>query len=92
MYYFSSQISNDIYHGDEDTSYAWVREYHWDVGFKKILIIFSKLNLLLLTLIIEQVKGDDAEDPTTYLVHFDENTARYLVLCEINFLEMDRRL
>ncbi|XP_078435256.1 hydroxyproline-rich glycoprotein family protein [Wolffia australiana] len=48
--------SQNIYEGDEDNTYTWVREYHWDV------------------------KGDNAEDPTTYLVHFDEDAARYLPL------------
>ena len=27
----------------------------------------------------QQVRGDDADDPTTYLVSFDDTEARYLV-------------
>lgn len=50
------ELSKDIYDEDEDVSYSWVREYHWDV------------------------RGDDADDPTTFLVSFDESEARYLPL------------
>ncbi|KAE9588076.1 hypothetical protein Lal_00003189 [Lupinus albus] len=50
------ELSKDIYDENEDVSYSWVREYHWDV------------------------RGDDADDPTTYLVSFDESEARYLPL------------
>ncbi|KAK6914823.1 RNA polymerase II associated factor Paf1 [Dillenia turbinata] len=50
------ELSKDIYDEQEDISYSWVREYHWDV------------------------RGDDADDPTTYLVLFDNNEARYLPL------------
>lgn len=28
---------------------------------------------------VQQVRGDDADDPTTYLVSFDEHEARYVV-------------
>ncbi|KAJ1378149.1 RNA polymerase II associated factor Paf1, partial [Sesbania bispinosa] len=49
-------LSKDIYDENEEISYSWVREYHWDV------------------------RGDDADDPTTYLVSFDESEARYLPL------------
>ncbi|KAK7261770.1 hypothetical protein RIF29_28089 [Crotalaria pallida] len=50
------ELSKDIYDENEDVTYTWVREYHWDV------------------------RGDDAGDPTTYLVSFDESEARYLPL------------
>lgn len=50
------ELSKDIYDENEDTSYSWVREYHWDV------------------------RGDDADDPTTYLVSFNKTDARYLPL------------
>ncbi|XP_061359135.1 protein PAF1 homolog [Gastrolobium bilobum] len=50
------ELSKDIYDENEEVSYSWVREYHWDV------------------------RGDDADDPTTYLVSFDESEARYLPL------------
>ncbi|MED6138519.1 Protein PAF1 [Stylosanthes scabra] len=50
------ELSKDIYDENEDISYSWVREYHWDV------------------------RGDDAHDPTTYLVSLDESEARYLPL------------
>ncbi|WJX91963.1 hypothetical protein P8452_73674 [Trifolium repens] len=50
------ELSKDIYDEDEEVSYSWVREYHWDV------------------------RGDDAHDPTTFLVSFDESEARYLPL------------
>ncbi|GMI73059.1 hypothetical protein HRI_000975200 [Hibiscus trionum] len=50
------ELSKDMYDEDEDISYSWVREYHWDV------------------------RGDDANDPTTYLVSFDEGEARYVPL------------
>ncbi|CAL0324103.1 unnamed protein product [Lupinus luteus] len=50
------ELSKDIYDENEDISYSWIREYHWDV------------------------RGDDADDPTTYLVSFDESEARYLPL------------
>ncbi|KAJ3692593.1 hypothetical protein LUZ60_011688 [Juncus effusus] len=41
---------------EEEMSYSWFREYHWDVV------------------------GDDVDDPTTYLVTFDDKAARYLPL------------
>ncbi|CAK8560254.1 unnamed protein product [Lathyrus sativus] len=50
------ELSKDIYDEDEDVSYSWVREYHWDV------------------------RGDDAHDPTTFLVAFDDSEARFLPL------------
>ncbi|XP_038971465.1 protein PAF1 homolog [Phoenix dactylifera] len=50
------ELSKDMYDENEDISYSWVREYHWDV------------------------RGDDADDPTTYLVTFDNKAARYLPL------------
>ncbi|KAJ1388736.1 RNA polymerase II associated factor Paf1 [Sesbania bispinosa] len=50
------ELSKDIYDENEEVSYSWVREYHWDV------------------------RGDDADDPTTFLVSFDELEARYLPL------------
>ncbi|OIV89932.1 hypothetical protein TanjilG_00448 [Lupinus angustifolius] len=50
------ELSKDIYDENEDVSYSWVREYHWDV------------------------RGEDADDPTTFLVSFDESEARYLPL------------
>nr|AFK35982.1 unknown [Lotus japonicus] len=50
------ELSKDIYDENEDVSYSWVREYHWDV------------------------RGDDADDPTTFLVAFDELEARYVPL------------
>ncbi|KAL5176372.1 Protein PAF1 [Glycine soja] len=50
------ELSKDIYDENEDVSYSWIREYHWDV------------------------RGDDADDPTTFLVAFDESEARYLPL------------
>nr|DAD26472.1 TPA_asm: hypothetical protein HUJ06_027940 [Nelumbo nucifera] len=53
---YESQLGKDVYDENEDVSYSWVREYHWDV------------------------RGDDADDPTTYLVTFDDEAARYLPL------------
>ncbi|PON54355.1 RNA polymerase II associated factor Paf [Parasponia andersonii] len=50
------ELSKDMYDENEDVSFSWVREYHWDV------------------------RGDDADDPTTYVVSFDETEARYLPL------------
>lgn len=50
------EIEKDIYDENEDISYSWVREYHYDV------------------------RGDDVDDPTTYLVSFGETEARYLPL------------
>ncbi|CAH1422700.1 unnamed protein product [Lactuca virosa] len=50
------ELSKDIYDENEDISYTWVREYHWDV------------------------RGEDADDPTNYLVAFDESEARYMPL------------
>ncbi|XP_042435739.1 protein PAF1 homolog isoform X1 [Zingiber officinale] len=41
---------------NEDTTYTWLREYHWDV------------------------RGEDTDDPTTYLVTFGEKDAHYLPL------------
>lgn len=52
----ANELSKDIYDENEDTTYSWIREYHWDV------------------------RGDDANDPTTFLVSFDDNEARYLPL------------
>ncbi|KAL1199384.1 PAF1-like protein [Cardamine amara subsp. amara] len=48
------ELSKDMHDENEDISYTWVREYHWDVG------------------------GDNANDPGTYLVSFDDGTASYL--------------
>ncbi|KAJ6826245.1 putative protein PAF1-like protein [Iris pallida] len=48
------ELSKDIYDENEDVSYSWVREYHWDV------------------------RGDNIDDPTTFLVNFEEDEARYL--------------
>ncbi|XP_010934933.4 protein PAF1 homolog isoform X2 [Elaeis guineensis] len=50
------ELSKNMYDENEDISYSWVREYHWDV------------------------RGDVADDPTTYLVTFDDKAARYLPL------------
>ncbi|KAL4583788.1 hypothetical protein LXL04_008372 [Taraxacum kok-saghyz] len=50
------ELSKDIYNENEDISYTWVREYHWDV------------------------RGEDADDPTNYLVAFGESEARYMPL------------
>ncbi|MQL86103.1 hypothetical protein Taro_018632 [Colocasia esculenta] len=50
------ELSKDIFDESEDTTYSWIREYHWDV------------------------RGDDTDDPTTYLVNFDNSAARYLPL------------
>ncbi|XP_010548643.1 PREDICTED: protein PAF1 homolog [Tarenaya hassleriana] len=50
------ELSKDTHDENEEISYSWVREYHWDV------------------------RGDDADDPTTYLVSFDDRVARYLPL------------
>ncbi|XP_020600141.1 protein PAF1 homolog [Phalaenopsis equestris] len=50
------ELSKDMYDENEDISYCWVREYHWDV------------------------RGDDVDDPTTFLVNFDDHVARYLPL------------
>ncbi|ESW07627.1 hypothetical protein PHAVU_010G145300 [Phaseolus vulgaris] len=50
------ELSKDIYDENEDVSYSWIREYHWDV------------------------RGDDADDPTTFFVAFDDSEARYLPL------------
>lgn len=50
------ELSKDIYDENEDISYTWVREYHWDV------------------------RGEDADDPTNFLVAFGESEARYMPL------------
>ncbi|XP_044487061.1 protein PAF1 homolog [Mangifera indica] len=50
------ELSKDMYDENEDVSFSWVREYHWDV------------------------RGDDADDPTSYLVSFDDDEARYVPL------------
>ncbi|KAI3727281.1 hypothetical protein L1987_67094 [Smallanthus sonchifolius] len=50
------ELSKDVYDEEEDISYTWVREYHWDV------------------------RGEDADDPTNYLVAFGESEARYMPL------------
>ncbi|XP_052182429.1 protein PAF1 homolog [Diospyros lotus] len=50
------ELPKDMYDENEDVSFSWVREYHWDV------------------------RGDDADDPTTYLVAFGESVARYVPL------------
>ncbi|KAK9273417.1 hypothetical protein L1049_018227 [Liquidambar formosana] len=47
------ELSKDMYDEQEEISYSWVREYHWDV------------------------RGEDADDPTTYFVVFDDGEARY---------------
>lgn len=51
-----NELPKDMYDENEDISYNWVREYHWDV------------------------RGDDANDPTSFLVSFDEDAARYVPL------------
>ncbi|KAL0429867.1 UNVERIFIED_CONTAM: protein PAF1 [Sesamum radiatum] len=50
------ELEKDMYDENEDISYSWVREYHWDV------------------------RGDDVDDPTTYLMTFGETEAKYLPL------------
>ncbi|XP_074581644.1 protein PAF1 homolog [Curcuma longa] len=50
------ELYNDKKAENEDTTYTWLREYHWDV------------------------RGEDTDDPTTYLVSFGEKDARYLPL------------
>ncbi|KAK1434168.1 hypothetical protein QVD17_11086 [Tagetes erecta] len=50
------ELSKDVYDENEDISYTWVREYHWDV------------------------RGENADDPTNYLVAFGESEARYVPL------------
>lgn len=50
------ELSKDIYDDNEDISYTWVREYHWDV------------------------RGEDVDDPTNFLVAFGESEARYMPL------------
>ncbi|OAY81303.1 Protein PAF, partial [Ananas comosus] len=50
------EITKDVYDENEELSYSWIREYHWDV------------------------RGDDADDPTTYLMTFGDGAARYLPL------------
>ncbi|CAK7356759.1 unnamed protein product [Dovyalis caffra] len=56
----SGELSKDMHDENEDISYSWIREYHWDVSASNT--------------------GDDANDPTTFLVAFDESEARYLPL------------
>ncbi|KAF3658912.1 Protein PAF1 -like protein [Capsicum annuum] len=51
-----NELSKDMYDENEDISYSWVREYHWDV------------------------RGDDVDDPTTYVVAFGETEACYMPL------------
>jgi len=51
-----NELSKDIYDENEDVSFSWIREYHWDV------------------------RGDVADDPTTYLVAFGESEAHYVPL------------
>ncbi|KAL0397030.1 UNVERIFIED_CONTAM: protein PAF1 [Sesamum calycinum] len=50
------ELEKDMYDENEDISYSWVREYHWDV------------------------RGDDVDDPTTYLMTFGETEAKYLLI------------
>ncbi|XP_050235076.1 protein PAF1 homolog [Mercurialis annua] len=50
------ELSKDMFDENEDISYNWIREYHWDV------------------------RGDDANDPTTFLVAFQDDAAHYLPL------------
>ncbi|KAL8522480.1 hypothetical protein ACS0TY_012594 [Phlomoides rotata] len=50
------EVEKDIYDENEDISYSWVREYHYDV------------------------RGDDVDDPSTFLVTFGDSEARYLPL------------
>ncbi|KAI8544508.1 hypothetical protein RHMOL_Rhmol08G0302600 [Rhododendron molle] len=50
------ELSKDMYDENEDVSFSWIREYHWDV------------------------RGDVADDPTTYLVAFGESEAHYVPL------------
>lgn len=52
----ADELSKDMYDENEDRSFTWVREYHWDV------------------------RGEDADDPTNYLVSFGESDARYVPL------------
>ncbi|VFQ92948.1 unnamed protein product [Cuscuta campestris] len=48
------ELEKDMFDENEDISYTWVREYHWDV------------------------RGDDSDDPTTFLVASDKSVARYM--------------
>lgn len=34
---------------------------------------------------VEQVRGDDADDPTTFFVSFDDDVARYVVRASLSF-------
>ena len=40
-------------------------------------------NVILMLLMPQQVRGDDVDDLTTYLVSFDEDAARYAVSTSI---------
>ena len=42
------QLSKDIYDENEDTSYSWVREYHWDVRANIFLKIPSAIIFIIL--------------------------------------------
>ena len=73
-----------MYDEHEDISYSWVREYNWDVCNLIFVLLHSKagastLNAQKIFLTPLQVQGDDASDPTTFLVSFDEGEARYVV-------------
>ncbi|KAL2493158.1 Protein PAF1-like protein [Abeliophyllum distichum] len=50
------ELKKDMDDENEDISYSWIREYHWDV------------------------RGEDVDDPTTYLVTFGNSEAKYLPL------------
>ncbi|KAK6153622.1 hypothetical protein DH2020_013261 [Rehmannia glutinosa] len=62
------EIEKDIYDENEDVTYSWVREYHFD-----LLLILCPVNDLA-------GSGDNVDDPTTYLVTFGESEAKYLPL------------
>ncbi|XP_019194433.1 PREDICTED: protein PAF1 homolog [Ipomoea nil] len=49
-----NELEKDMFDENEDISYAWVREYHWDV------------------------RGDDTDDLTTFLVASGKSDARYM--------------
>lgn len=46
------------------------------VSFKRLLVQLFTYHILI---IASQVRGDDADDPTTYLLVFGDSEAKYLV-------------
>jgi RNA polymerase II-associated factor 1 len=76
---------------NDDIQYSWLREYHWEVCvfcylfFDCVYELVASYSSIVHTRFMIQVRGDDKDDPTTYLVTFDKKDgAKYLVISDVH--------